>query len=1007
MAAAALFLAAKVEEQPRKLEYVIRAANIVRNPKDTSFDINSERYQTQSQDLVFNENVLLQTLGFDVAIDHPHTHVVRCCHLVRASKDLAQTSYFMASNSLHLTTMCIQYKPTVVACFCILVACKWSNWEIPLSNEKKEWYSYVDPTVTAELLQQLTEEFLEIFENSPSRLKDLMATADNNPAQYTSSSASHTPSPFDQEPRKREENRSHEIRIGNEDLHKHRSRPHDSNSASSQQVSREQREREYREKKERERLAQQQHAQKSISTSSSGKPPGHGHHNRPIDPKLKPNAAPPQTQSYSRPPVSGAPHSRSVTEPRDVLRDKRDYLLKPNVLASNDYDRLSFSGEKPRIDPNRSKMPNTKPTHLSTSSSSLHDTNRHDNMQKPVYKSETEKKAAHLTSASVHEKMYKTNSTSQKLKSPLPGPPASADKSVLKTHPHPMQHSQIVQKPPHYNNGNSLPSMVDIKPDVNALHTEVRVKDEKNRDYRRDDRLNSDIKIKEEIKVKEEFKIKEEPKDEVSVPPVIKRPSLFSPEKTPPHKKQIKSSPKWFNESLNFTPKTESDNDVSGKRTRNYSSSGSDAELRPVMKKIDQVEGFENLMRDSSIGVNKFHQVPDIITPISDKKPPSNYVKDTKPPDVISTLGDGNSVVNGIETNPTLISNLLKETAPTISHLKVQPPAPPPTAAPLQPPPDPIEGQKHHKSKKKNKEKHKHKDKDKNREEKEKKKKHKDKDREKHKHKDKSEAGNGAVPAEPIKIKIHKDKLAVSESSSSSSSFAFKIKIPKDKLKTESMGETTSSSSGNNSGMPSGNVGIKIKIPKDVINNCNSVDVPLTTPSTGKKRERSSTPADGTPPNKMAKSSRDGKQNGRNSFKVSQNNYRQPKDMQFSHPPPPILHPRQTHQIPNNYQMYSHPPPPPPPSSSQHSAQNPMFFYPPPPPQQMPPQMASGGGTMPPYLYHHQPFYPTGYNMYQTADMYQPQSYSGHAGGNGTGGGGNPPLPIDAPPDVPPPPPPE
>lgn len=57
----------------------------------------SFRYLNQSQDLVFNENVLLQTLGFDVAIDHPHTHVVRCCDLVRASKDLAQTSYFMAT----------------------------------------------------------------------------------------------------------------------------------------------------------------------------------------------------------------------------------------------------------------------------------------------------------------------------------------------------------------------------------------------------------------------------------------------------------------------------------------------------------------------------------------------------------------------------------------------------------------------------------------------------------------------------------------------------------------------------------------------------------------------------------------------------------------------------------------------------------------------------------------------------------------------------------------------
>ncbi len=31
--------------------------------------------------MVTNENILLQTLGFDVAIDHPHTHVVRCCQV--------------------------------------------------------------------------------------------------------------------------------------------------------------------------------------------------------------------------------------------------------------------------------------------------------------------------------------------------------------------------------------------------------------------------------------------------------------------------------------------------------------------------------------------------------------------------------------------------------------------------------------------------------------------------------------------------------------------------------------------------------------------------------------------------------------------------------------------------------------------------------------------------------------------------------------------------------------
>lgn len=32
--------------------------------------------------------------------------------------------------SLHLTTMCLQYKPTIVACVCIHLASKWSEYEV-------------------------------------------------------------------------------------------------------------------------------------------------------------------------------------------------------------------------------------------------------------------------------------------------------------------------------------------------------------------------------------------------------------------------------------------------------------------------------------------------------------------------------------------------------------------------------------------------------------------------------------------------------------------------------------------------------------------------------------------------------------------------------------------------------------------------------------------------------------------------------------------------------------
>ncbi|XP_073767728.1 cyclin-T2a isoform X1 [Danio rerio] len=77
----------------------------------------------------------------------------------------------MATNSLHLTTFCLQHKPTVIACVCIHLACKWSNWEIPVSTDGKHWWEYVDNSVTLELLDELTHEFLQILEKTPSRLK--------------------------------------------------------------------------------------------------------------------------------------------------------------------------------------------------------------------------------------------------------------------------------------------------------------------------------------------------------------------------------------------------------------------------------------------------------------------------------------------------------------------------------------------------------------------------------------------------------------------------------------------------------------------------------------------------------------------------------------------------------------------------------------------------------------------------------------------------------------------
>jgi cyclin T len=114
IATCALFLAAKVEEDPRKLEHVIRVSHACVNKDKPHLDTQNETYKKAAENLVVNELLMLQTLGFEVSVDHPHSHVVKGTQIMNLSKDLAQTAYFMATNRLavysstdHLTCTCL------------------------------------------------------------------------------------------------------------------------------------------------------------------------------------------------------------------------------------------------------------------------------------------------------------------------------------------------------------------------------------------------------------------------------------------------------------------------------------------------------------------------------------------------------------------------------------------------------------------------------------------------------------------------------------------------------------------------------------------------------------------------------------------------------------------------------------------------------------------------------------------------------------------------------------
>ncbi|OQV24235.1 Cyclin-T1 [Hypsibius exemplaris] len=172
MAPVFVFLAAKVDETPRRLDMVVRETQRILYPNEAPLEPTSEKYLEEVQNMVTHENVLLQTLAFDLSVQHPHSHVIRCCQLIRCDKELSHAAYDLASCALHFTSLCIQYTPILIASMCVHVAAKWSNVKIPVSEpEKKPWWYFMDPSLTEVQIEKVAEDFLNAVEAYPSRVR--------------------------------------------------------------------------------------------------------------------------------------------------------------------------------------------------------------------------------------------------------------------------------------------------------------------------------------------------------------------------------------------------------------------------------------------------------------------------------------------------------------------------------------------------------------------------------------------------------------------------------------------------------------------------------------------------------------------------------------------------------------------------------------------------------------------------------------------------------------------
>jgi len=141
-----LFLAAKTEDEPRKLKKVAEKYHTLMQQKQNKTPIqllNEETYFFYKSKVCIYERIVLQTLSFDLNVVHPHKIMIKMCKaltrtgaLSRAKgRDFAQHTFNFLNDSVR-TTVALVYSPNTLAASAVYLAFKY--FEMPDITKKRE-----------------------------------------------------------------------------------------------------------------------------------------------------------------------------------------------------------------------------------------------------------------------------------------------------------------------------------------------------------------------------------------------------------------------------------------------------------------------------------------------------------------------------------------------------------------------------------------------------------------------------------------------------------------------------------------------------------------------------------------------------------------------------------------------------------------------------------------------------------------------------------------------------
>ncbi|KAG7466209.1 hypothetical protein MATL_G00162390 [Megalops atlanticus] len=162
--ACCLFLAGKVEETPKKCKDIIKTARSLLN--DVQF---AQFGDDPKEEVMVLERILLQTIKFDLQVEHPYQFLLRYAKQLKGDKNkvqkLVQMAWTFVNDSL-CTMLSLQWEPEIIAVAVMYLAgrlCKFEIQEWTSKQTSRRWWEQFVQDVPVELLEDICHQILDLY----------------------------------------------------------------------------------------------------------------------------------------------------------------------------------------------------------------------------------------------------------------------------------------------------------------------------------------------------------------------------------------------------------------------------------------------------------------------------------------------------------------------------------------------------------------------------------------------------------------------------------------------------------------------------------------------------------------------------------------------------------------------------------------------------------------------------------------------------------------------------